>query len=175
MNRRVLLTRIVQAFAVTGVGALSYPFIKAFLPRLTSPVLEVSVADLAPGESKSVLWSGRQVLVQRRSADTQNLLELGFGGLKDPASARSTQPDFARNPFRSRRPDIFVAYANCTHLGCEVTALAGDGYQCPCHTSRYDAAGRVHDDAIAPFNLEVPEYQFLSTNLLEIRDAPKPG
>jgi len=31
----------------------------------------------------------------------------------------------------------------CTHLGCNVNHVSGDGFACPCHGSRYDANGRV--------------------------------
>jgi cytochrome b6-f complex iron-sulfur subunit len=31
----------------------------------------------------------------------------------------------------------------CTHLGCNVNHVAGDGFACPCHGSLYDANGQV--------------------------------
>jgi cytochrome b6-f complex iron-sulfur subunit len=31
----------------------------------------------------------------------------------------------------------------CTHLGCNVNHVQGDGFACPCHGSRYDANGQV--------------------------------
>lgn len=48
----------------------------------------------------------------------------------------------------------------CTHLGCTVEAdAAGDGYVCPCHGSRYDAAGAVRrgpaSDALPALRVEV--------------------
>jgi len=42
-----------------------------------------------------------------------------------------------------RTEDGFTALSlQCTHLGCTVEDL-GEGFQCPCHGSRYDGAGTV--------------------------------
>lgn len=89
-------------------------------------------------------------------------------GLKDPVSRLSVQPEFAHNGYRSRRPDIFVTYTNCTHLGCEVAMSQKEdiGFHCPCHDSEYDHAGRVVEGGAAPTNLEVPNYRFISRNQL---------
>jgi len=39
----------------------------------------------------------------------------------------------------------------CTHLGCNVRHVAGDGFACPCHGSRFDEYGRVtHGPAPRP-------------------------
>lgn len=39
----------------------------------------------------------------------------------------------------------YVAYsAECTHFGCEIELLGfEDGYECPCHGSRFDIEGAV--------------------------------
>jgi len=39
------------------------------------------------------------------------------------------------------------------------------GYYCPCHGSHYDASGRIRKGP-APFNLEVPEYEFIDDKTL---------
>ncbi|HML21953.1 MAG TPA: Rieske (2Fe-2S) protein [Aggregatilinea sp.] len=50
----------------------------------------------------------------------------------------------------------------CTHLGCTVEPdAAGDGYVCPCHGSRYDAAGVARrgpaSDALPTLRVEVTD------------------
>ncbi len=166
MNRRILLTRIVQGFSVVGAGFLAYPFIKAFLPVSAREGLEVDVSGLRPGESRMVHWQGRNVFVVRRTAATIRGIEQEIDHLKDPDSRHSSQPEFARNPGRSRIPELFVAYANCTHLGCEVALREGRGFVCPCHDSKFDASGRVYREAVASLNLQVPNYKMVSRRVL---------
>lgn len=181
MNRRQLLIRIVQGFSATGFAFLLYPFVRAWIPSFDEDrSLEVSIDDLAPGESKVVNWLGRRVFVQRRTREMVEWFDAGDAELKDPASLDSRQPGFAENVFRSRRPDVFVAFNNCTHLGCEVAKAAaaepGVGFECPCHQSLYDYAGRVFEGAAAPLNLEVPDYAFVSRSTLrleaEVNETP---
>lgn len=168
MNRRQLLTRIVQGFSLSGLALLTYPFYRfLFSTAEQTSGLELSIAHLQPGDSEKVLWNGRQVLVSRRTeAEMKSLASRLDIQLKDPDSRFSKQPVFAQNPFRSQRRDIFVTFMNCTHLGCEVAFSQPDQFNCPCHESGYDGAGRVYENAVAPFNLEIPNYRFIAKNIL---------
>jgi ubiquinol-cytochrome c reductase iron-sulfur subunit len=170
LNRRRLLTRIVQGFSLTGALFLAYPFVKSWLPGFyQAHTLEVDLSDLSDGEIKQVPWLGRHVMVTRRSREEIESLNEYSETLKDPNSGNSRQPEFALNDHRSLRRDVFVAFGNCTHLGCVVGGNVSDTgarFSCPCHLSEFDAAGRVFTDAAAPFNLEVPNYQFLSRQTL---------
>ncbi len=174
MNRRLWLTRIVKGFSITGAGFLAFPFFRALIPTADDETsLEVSVDDLGPGQSKIVRWRGRDLVVQKRSQQMIKTIGEGNIDLKDPDSLQSVQPAFAENAYRSLRPEIFVTYNLCTHLGCQVvrskdTAL---GFSCPCHNSDYDLSGRVVSGAAAPTNLEVPSYRFISGNTLVLEVA----
>jgi ubiquinol-cytochrome c reductase iron-sulfur subunit len=172
MNRRQLLTRIVQGFSLAGLVFIAYPFMRAFLPAFDEDLsIEVDVSDLESGESKTVSWLGRNLYVVRRSAEVIKQLAGRAESLKDPLSINSKQPEFATNLWRSLRPDILIVYKNCTHLGCEVSAHTNTleaGFECPCHRSLFDAAGRVHKEAVASFNLEIPDYQFVTRNLIRL-------
>lgn len=187
INRRGLLTRIVQGFTITGAGFLAYPFIKAWIPKFDNDLsLDVAIDDLLPGQSKIVHWLGRNLFIHRRSQEELVLLNSASDAapdtspntslykrgenLKDPNSIESTQPDFALNQYRSLRPEIFVVYNNCTHLGCEVIRDAGF-FKCPCHQSDFDGAGRVVEESAAPINLEVPDYQYISGNRIRLIQA----
>jgi len=68
-------------------------------------------------------------------------------------------------------PKWYISLAVCTHLGCvplpDVGNHSDGGYFCPCHGSHYDEAGRIRQGP-APLNLEVPEYTFLSEDLVKV-------
>lgn len=171
--RRYFLTRTVQGFTAVGLGFLTWPFIKAWVPSFEQDnSLEVTVDDLAPGEHKVVDWLGRRVFIQRRTRSMVAYFDAASLELKDPASSESRQPPFAANPWRSLLPEYFVAFNNCTHLGCEVARARGQdpgvGFECPCHQSLYDLAGRVVSGAAAPTNLEIPKYTFVSRSTLRL-------
>ena len=197
MDRRGLLGRIVAGFGAVAAAAFSYPFLRSLVPDTSADMtLEVDVAGLKPGDMKQVRWLGRPVYVVRRSGDTgsnqsnqsnqstQSTASVASAGstkrsdpsLKDPDSVRSNQPDFAANSYRARRPDLLLVYANCTHLGCEVE-LERDrtrrftGFTCPCHSSRFDTAGRVETGSAADFNLEVPDYDYIGSTTVRLRAA----
>ena len=168
VDRRTLLTRIVQAFSITGLGFVTYPFIKAWIPSFDNTrSRDVDVASLLPGEQKVVPWLGRNVVLIKRQPAAIEALPGSTQRLKDPLSDASIQPVLAKNPYRSVRPELFVAFTNCTHLGCEVVQK-DDQFKCPCHQSDYDGAGRVLEDAAAPRNLDVPNYRYLSNQLIRL-------
>lgn len=125
--------------------------------------LAVDFGDLVQGRLRSVDWNGRTVWLLRRSADEIAALAGYEAELTDPASAHSLQPEACRNAHRSLRPELFVAIGQCTHQGCPPALRSGAGnrseFLCPCHTSKFDLAGRVFRMGPAPANLVIPEYR----------------
>ena len=88
-------------------------------------------------------------------------------------------PDYAKNEYRSRKPELAVIIGVCTHLGCtpekkaasdtaEMGAAWNGGFYCPCHGSMYDFAGRVYKGVPAPTNLFIPRYMYLSDDKIVI-------
>nr|CAD1839015.1 unnamed protein product [Ananas comosus var. bracteatus] len=71
-----------------------------------------------------------------------------------------------------KRPEWLVVVGVCTHLGCIPLPNAGDygRWFCPCHGSHYDTSGCIRKGP-APWNLEVPPYEFLDDNKLLIGNA----
>lgn len=177
---------VLLAAAVTGVGmaAAAVPFVSSFAPseraRAMGASVEVDISDIPPGGIKTVEWRGKPVWILRRTPEMLAGLAVLDAGLADPDSRKDQQPDYARNPQRSIKPEVFVGVGICTHLGCspnQVPAGTGNpslgadwsgGFFCPCHGSTFDLAGRVFKNKPAPTNLEVPPHRYIADGTLLI-------
>ena len=184
--RRQFLIAAAATTAAVGAGFASWPFFASLRPSAKAQAIgapvSLDVSRLEPGEQVTVMWRGKPVWVLRRTPAMLERMthEHWINDLRDPDSTVETQqPPYVRNAARSLRPDIFVAVALCTHLGCvpllrpEVgeEALGADwmgGYFCPCHGSKFDFAGRVTKNVPAPTNLVVPPHRYLRGDVLEI-------
>ncbi|HLR78891.1 MAG TPA: ubiquinol-cytochrome c reductase iron-sulfur subunit [Burkholderiaceae bacterium] len=173
-SRRFWVATTCAVGGAAGVAA-AVPFVGSFAPsdkaRAAGAPVDVDVSTLAPGELRTVEWRGKPVWIMRRTAAQLEDLKTMDSKLADPNSDRpGFTPEFAKNEYRSRIPELFVAVGICTHLGCSPTpelaagpgpGLPSDwkgGYFCPCHGSYFDLAGRVYRNVPAPDNLEVPPY-----------------
>ena len=176
-GRRRFLTAATVVVGGVGAVAAAVPFVVSMQPSARAlaagaPV-EADISKLEPGQMMTVEWRGKPVwLVLRTEQNIKDLPSLD-GDLLDPASDANQQPEYAKNPNRSIKPELAVIVGVCTHLGCSPTyrpeIAPGDlganwrgGFFCPCHGSRFDLAGRVYSGVPAPKNLEVPPYTFLS-------------
>lgn len=177
--------RLTQAATAAGglaIGGAAVPFVVSLAPseraRAQGAPVEADLSRLAPAELATFEWRGKPVWVVRRTGDMLKRLEAVRGQLADPDSeVSSQQPKYARNPARSRQPELFVAVGLCTHLGCvpgfhpEPGSLQPGwpgGFYCPCHGSKFDLAGRVYRGSPAPTNLVVPPHSFTDGNRILI-------
>ncbi len=185
-GRRGLLVATCAAGGVAGLattGVLVSTFQPSERAKAAGAPVEVDIAGLAPGEMKTVEWRGKPVWILKRSPEMLAGIKQVDGELADPNSERKPDeltPEYARNEYRSIKPEILVAVGICTHLGCSpVTrfqtgaqpSLPDDwhgGFLCPCHGSTFDLAGRVFKNKPAPDNLEVPRHMFVSDSKLVI-------
>lgn len=170
-----------------GAGFVAVPFVSSFEPseraRAAGAPVEVDIGAIKLGEKLTVAWRGKPVWIVRRTPEQLAELPKNDGALADPLSKRdnfSSTPEYARNDWRSRKPEYLVVIGICTHLGCS----PGDkftpgpqpslpdnwpgGFLCPCHGSTFDMSGRVFKDKPAPDNLEVPPYMYLSDSRILI-------
>ena len=186
-TRRNLVVATSVVGGAASIGA-AVPFVASMLPseraKAAGAPVEIDISAMAPGELKVIEWRGKPVWVIRRTEEMLASLKTVAGKLIDPASKDSTQPDYAQNEHRSRKPELMVMEGVCTHLGCSPqmkpadakAEMGGDwagGFYCACHGSKFDLAGRVFRGAPAPTNLVVPPYTFLSDSTLLIGDDTK--
>jgi ubiquinol-cytochrome c reductase iron-sulfur subunit len=184
----VIATSVVGGAAAAGAAV---PFVISMWPseraKAAGAPVEAEIAALAPGELKVFEWRGKPVWVLKRTKEMLESLKAVEARLQDPESKHSEQPPYAKNEYRSQKPEIMVMEGVCTHLGCspqikmaEAKAEMGadwpGGFYCPCHGSKFDFAGRVFKGAPAPTNLKVPPYTFTSDVALVIgEDKEKKG
>jgi ubiquinol-cytochrome c reductase iron-sulfur subunit len=175
-----------------GTVATAVPFVSTFAPseraKAAGAAVEVDISTLKPGEMTTVEWRGKPVWIVRRTPEQLASLPKIDPQLADPKSLRKPgelTPEYARNEYRSIKPEFLVAVGICSHLGCSPSAklqagaqpsLPDDwqgGFFCPCHGSTFDLAGRVFKNKPAPDNLEVPPHMYLSDSKLLIGEDKK--
>ncbi|MDE2367609.1 MAG: ubiquinol-cytochrome c reductase iron-sulfur subunit [Burkholderiales bacterium] len=182
-ERRRLLRRVTGVVGGVGLIGAAVPFAETFEPsardRARGGPVDAEMADLQPGQMRTVAWRGKPVWLMRRTPAMIEALNRNDPLLVDPLSHDSVQPAACVNPTRSLKPEFFVALGVCTHLGCTpILHLHDDqlnaqldapgGYICPCHGSHFDLAGRVIKNVPAPRNLEIPDHRYTSATAVRI-------
>jgi ubiquinol-cytochrome c reductase iron-sulfur subunit len=177
IGRRRFLTGATTVVGAVGVAFAAVPFVASFQPSerakaIGAPV-EEDISKLEPGQMTTVKWRGQPVWIVRRTQEQLASLVTLEDKLRDPNSEVDQQPVYAKNEYRSIKPEYAVLVGICTHLGCSPTYRPDvapedlgpnwkGGFFCPCHGSRFDMAGRVYAGVPAPTNLVVPPYRYLS-------------
>ncbi len=180
-GRRRFLIAATAGVGVVGVAGVAVPFVKSWNPSAKAKAaggpIEVDISKLELGQRMTVAWRSKPVWILRRTPEALESLKLVEGDLRDPTSEVQQQPAYARNQYRSRKPEILVLMGVCTHLGCsplyrpevapvDLGASWKGGFFCPCHGSRFDLAGRVFQGVPAPKNLEVPPHSYKSDSVI---------
>jgi ubiquinol-cytochrome c reductase iron-sulfur subunit len=182
-SRRRFLTAATTVIGGVGVGFALVPFISSMEPsakaRAAGAPVRADISKIEPGQMIRVKWRGKPVWVVNRTKEMLDVLPTLDSELRDPDSQEPQQPPYAKNGYRSIKPEYLVLIGICTHLGCSPTYrpdvapadLGKDwkgGFFCPCHGSRFDLAGRVFKGVPAPLNLVVPPYRYLSDTEIEV-------
>jgi len=165
VNRNITYATIGVA-AFLGVNAARhtvYNFLNsmnASADVLALSSIEVSLAEIPLGSSVTIKWRGKPVFIRHRTP-----AEIEIARADDTATLPHKQLDADR----VQKPEWLIVLGVCTHLGCVPIHNAGvyKGFFCPCHGSHYDLSGRIRLGP-APLNLDVPEYQFLTDDLIKI-------
>ena len=187
LKKRRFLTIATGVVGAVGVAGSSIPFLSSWNPSASAKAagapVAVDISKLEAGQLIRILWRKKPVWIFRRDTAALDNLKKLTAVLSDPDNEYQQQPDYAKNAYRSIKPEISVMVGICTHLGCSPSyrpELAPDdlgsdwlgGFYCPCHGSRFDLAGRVFKGAPAPKNLEVPPYRFKNESLIVVGENP---
>ena len=184
---------IITTCAVGGAGvvAAAVPYVASWGPsereKAAGSAVDVDISELPPGGMKVAEWRGKPIWVLRRTPEMIEALRKDADRLADPDSKRNAYPTpgyVLKDPAtRSIQPEYLVVVGICTHLGCSPSGpfapdsnaqLGSDaGFQCPCHGSTFDLAGRVFKNKPAADNLAVPPHRYLSSTVIRIgEDTP---
>jgi ubiquinol-cytochrome c reductase iron-sulfur subunit len=186
-TRREFLIKATTLIGAVGLVATAIPFVTSMLPSTEAEAagapIKVDISQIQPGEQKTVMWRGKPIWIVHRTQEEIDSLNKDSDLLRDPNSDVAQQPPYARNAYRSIKPEFLILVGVCTHLGCiptyrpEPHSVSSDwpgGFFCTCHGSKFDMAGRVFKGVPAPINLEVPHYAFISdTEIIIGVDKPQ--
>ena len=182
---------LIGATGVVGgiaAAATAVPFAGSMLPseraKAAGAPVEADISKLAPGEMQIVEWRGKPVWIVNRTKEMLEGIKKSDAQVSDPKSEVPMQPEYAKNEYRSIKPEIAVIEGVCSHLGCspqyksveakgEMGMEWNGGFFCPCHGSKFDFAGRVFAGSPAPVNLKVPPYKFVGDGKVIIGDDSK--
>ncbi len=157
-KRRDFLVKATGVATGVGVGAAAIPFIESMKPSadvMSKSTTEVNLAGIPKGETRTVEWQGKPVFILHRTEEQ-------IRAMAETPDTKDPEPDSER----VKKPEWLVVVGLCTHLGC-IPNRTADGWFCPCHGSVYDNSGRIMQGP-APRNLDVPRYQFISSEKILI-------
>ena len=160
-SRRKFIHQASGALGAVAVATAGWPLVDQMNPSKDVEALskiEVDLANLAEGKSKTVMWRGKPLFIKHRtSKEIEDANNVNIDDLPDPQTDKE----------RVKNPKFLVLVGVCTHLGCVPASDKGefDGWFCPCHGSHYDTSGRIRKGP-APSNLEIPPYEFTTENTI---------
>src|SRR6187455_1558834 len=121
-SRRKFLIAATVGTSAVGAILTAVPFVASWKPsesaRAAGLPTEVDLSKIEPGQMAVFVWRKQQIYVVRRTKAMLDSLSTHDDRLKDPKSAESDQPEYARNDVRALNPEVPVLIGTCTHLGC---------------------------------------------------------
>ena len=187
-SRRKFLTGSLSIVGGTGAAATLWPFLSSMGPsakaRAAGAPVKVDISGLKEGEKIDLIWRKKPIWVVKRTKNMLDSINISDSQHKDPMSENiEQQPEFAKNKYRSLKPEILVLEGVCTHLGCNPAYkpdinddnLGKDwegGFFCACHGSKFDLAGKVSNGSPAGANLKVPPYRFEDEDTIIVGELP---
>ena len=177
-SRRKFLTGSLSIVGGTGAAATLWPFLSSMGPsskaKAAGAPVKVDISNLKDGEKIDLIWRKKPIWVVKRTKNMLDSINTNENKHKDPMSENTEQqPEFAKNKFRSLKPEILVLEGVCTHLGCNPAYKPGENkFFRACHGSNFDLAGKVANGSPAGANLKVPPYRFEDENTIIVGELP---
>lgn len=177
IHRRDFLLIATGAFTAVGLASVVWPLVAQMNPDASALALasiDVDVSSLQAGQSITVMWRGKPVVVRYRTdKEMEEAKGVTLADLKDTlarnANLAADAPATDANRTVPGKEQWMVMVQVCTHLGCIPLGEQGEfgGWFCPCHGSQYDTAGRIRRGP-APENMLIPPYAFKNDTTLRI-------
>lgn len=160
------LFRSTLALAFAGVGAFAVPFLISMAPAADAyDPLVVHLSTIGPGERLTVTHRGTAYFILHRTQ-----AQIALARADDEAPMPSPERDAAR----VQRPDWLIVEArpenSFFYPASYQIRFRGKygGWFAPLGDQHYDLSGRLREGYRATRNLPVPEYYFLSDEILVI-------
>lgn len=190
-GRRRFLLAATSGLGAVGAAGVAVPFVASWNPsekaKAAGAPVKIDISKLQRGQLMTVEWRGKPVWVLNRNQEMLDSIKALDSTVVDPSSDNlDQQPAYCKNPTRSVDPNVLIVVGICTHLGCSpgyypeavpqpFDSQWGGGFQCPCHGSKFDLAGRVYKGVPAPTNLVIPPHNYITESIVEIGVDPKAG
>ena len=120
-TRRNLIVATSAVAGVAGAG-VAVPFAWSWWPservKAAGAPVEADISNIAPGELAVVEWRGKPVWIMRRTKEMLESIRKVEDKVTDPKSDVPLQPEYAKNEYRSIKPEYLVLIGICSHLGC---------------------------------------------------------
>ena len=145
-------------------------------------LLKFNLNELTESEVRIIQQAGLPIVIMHRSKEDLKKLLAIRSHLLDPDSKNSRQPKYAKNYYRSLKPEFFIAYAVSPRTGRDIhyrlesfkTAYSDNntdqwfgGFSAVNSNSLYDKAGRAYQQSDSS-NLDIPNYKINASNILYV-------
>jgi len=180
-SRKIIINTflLLMALGLVFVWQLFSSYSDSSTVKKSNYLIKFNLSSLEPGEVRFLHKNGLPIVVMRRTKqDLKQLIELR-SHLSDPDSKHSQQPGYAKNYYRSLKPEFFIAYAVIPVTGSSIHYRLDSfqtlynkegnwfgGFSGTTAEQLFDKAGRSYFSTVN--NLQVPNYKLNSQNQLYV-------
>src|SRR5512144_2084603 len=111
-GRRHFLVVATTVTGLAGAALTAVPFLASWKPSARAQALgapiEVDIGKIEVGQMIKVEWRGQAIYIVNRSPEMLKNVDNHDARLRDPKAEESEQPDYAKHPTRSIKPEFLV-------------------------------------------------------------------